>query len=101
MNDILHYLSEHHTPQGVKYSIYHQLKAWLEPGHTSSYMAIDAKLISANDQQRSIGRRQFTRGRLPIIWGEIINDQLVAKKISDITAEQWGTNLVHTNWKYI
>jgi hypothetical protein len=66
MRQLLEYLSEPHTTRGVRYSIYHQVKQWIEPGHKSSYTPIDPLLITAMNQQDDLGWRQFMRGRISI-----------------------------------
>jgi hypothetical protein len=52
-----------------RYSIYHQTKAWLEPGHETMYKVIDPLLTKANTEQQILGWRQFIRGRLLLTWG--------------------------------
>jgi hypothetical protein len=41
------------------------------------------------------------RGRLTLLWGEIINDHLSQNDIANMTAEKWGTQLVQINWQHI
>jgi hypothetical protein len=41
------------------------------------------------------------RGRISITWEEIINNHLTSNMITNITAEQWGEQLIQINWRYI
>jgi hypothetical protein len=77
------------------------VKSWLEPGSNLLYQPIDTKLITAIQQQEAIGWRHFMRGRLSLMWGEIINDHLSSSNIKNMSAETWGSQLVQLNWKYI
>jgi hypothetical protein len=101
LNQLLQYLSEPHTLRGVMYSLYHQVKVWLEPGHSKSYKPLDSTLIQANEQQGAIGWRHFLKGRLTITWGEIINNHIAANEIPSSSAEQLGIKLIQLNWKHI
>jgi hypothetical protein len=51
--------------------------------------------------QDAIGWRHFIRGRIPIQWGQVINDHRVLYNHHMLTAEQWGAKLLNINWQHI
>jgi hypothetical protein len=86
---------------GVRFTICHQVKRWMEPGTKSAYNPIDPMLKKAIEEQEDIGWRQFIRGRLAITWGALMNTLIQQTEIPNNTAEIWGMKLVQLNWQYI
>jgi hypothetical protein len=51
--------------------------------------------------QSQLGWDHFIRGRLSLKWERIIKSHLQRNGISNITAEQWGSDLLQINWEHI
>jgi hypothetical protein len=58
-------------------------------------------VMQVYNTQAEIGWQHFVRGQIIIAWGSIINNHLATQKTHKFNAEQWGTNLLSINWKYI
>ena len=96
------FLSLPHTPCEVKDAICNNLQLWLDPTNTDNLIdTVCSKEISeATQSQSDIGWEHFVRGRVSMDWGAIINSHLMINKISNITAEEWGTKMLTINWAY-
>jgi hypothetical protein len=58
-------------------------------------------VMQVYNTQANIGWQHFVRGRIIIAWGSMISNHLATQKTHIFNAEQWGTNLLSINWKYI
>jgi hypothetical protein len=97
------FLSLPHTPQDVRDAICNSLQLWLDPSNTEDIIdTVEKKEVTeALKSQYKIGWQHFVRGRVSIDWGAIINVHLQTNKITNITAEQWGSKMLAINWKFI
>jgi hypothetical protein len=103
LKEISDYLLQNHTPIGVKQLIMRHLLHWLEPtaNTINTHDKVAPELQKVLKQQMNIGWKHFSRGRLSIEWGNIIIGHLENEKITNISAEKWGADLLHINWKHI
>jgi hypothetical protein len=100
------YLSLNHTPIGLKQIIMRHLLHWLKPtdnstaGHDEENTETDDKkleIFKALNQQKLIGWNHFIRGRICIEWGKISYNHFENGKITNISAEKWGLDLLAIN----
>ena len=92
-----------HTPNDVKDAICNSLKLWLDPSNTEDIKdTVETKEVTeALQSQSKIGWHYFIRGRVSMDWGAIINVHLQTNKITNVTAEQWGSKMLAINWTFI
>jgi ribonuclease HI len=103
LDELEDYLSQNHTPHKVKLTMMTQLNNWLEPTDTLNILGEEEnpELLLATVQQQKIGWKHYIRGRLTIEWGNIIHRHIKKEKITNMTAEKWGANLLSIHWKHI
>jgi hypothetical protein len=101
LNEIEQYLSSSCMCDDIKYSIETGMKTWL--GMQSRIRNVTSDLTRRAKREQDLpGWAQFLRGRSTITGGgESVNNHLHKRKITNITAEQWGVTLVSINWRYI
>jgi ribonuclease HI len=99
------YLSESHTPPAIRDALCHGFFNWLESGRNTlgipSLPTRSPEVMTAYQSQEHIGWHHFTRGRVIIEWGNLINKHVAKQKKYTFNAEQWGTRLISIHWKYI
>jgi hypothetical protein len=103
LNAIASYLSQNHTPVGMKHIILQNLNQFLEPSQITDH-EIDFDISAfdkANQQQNIIGWQHFIRGRLSFEWGKAISSQLSTDQFHHMSAEKWAADLLYINWQYI
>jgi hypothetical protein len=74
---------------------------WLESYEPPNKEQEDNKLDNPGLLQEPIGWRHFVRGRIPIQWGQMINDHQEKYHTHTMTAEQWGSRLLSIDWEYV
>jgi hypothetical protein len=101
IEDLETMLSKPHTPREVKECIIACITNWIKNEQLPEVNAIPVSLRTVFREQMLIGWDQFIRGRITMSWSEIINNHLEERKIKNINAEQWGTDLLSINWRFV
>jgi hypothetical protein len=98
-------LSESHTPPAIRDALCYGFYNWLESGRNTPGIpplpVHSSEVMIAYQSQVNIGWQHFTRGRVIIEWGNLINKHQAKQKKYKFNAEKWGARLISIHWKHI
>jgi hypothetical protein len=81
--------------------------AWISQQETPELKDIAPEashsLKQAVEDQNKIGWDQWLKGRISIKWGEMVNYDLINKKVpkAGMSAEKWGKEVIVKSWQFV